>query len=57
METKSYTVGFYRQGKLVATHRIRATDDDAALTLSEWSIMCRYKNVVYDTIKIIKKED
>lgn len=57
MEDKCYTVGFYRRGNLVATHRTRAIDDDAALVRSEFSIMCHYRNVIYDTIKIIKKED
>lgn len=53
---KSYYIGFYKNNKMVCGKYQKADNRESAITLAEFSLLCHYSNVEYDSVKIVREE-
>lgn len=54
---KSYYIGFYKHNNLICGKYQKADNRENAMTLAEFSLLCNYKNIEYDSIKILREEN
>lgn len=53
---KSYYIGFYKHNKIVCGKYQTADNRENAMLLAEFSLLCNYQNVEYDSVKILREE-
>lgn len=53
---KSYYIGFYKNNKMICGKYQKADNKENAMLLAEFSLLCNYKNVEYNNVKIVREE-